>query len=368
MLAPPCSTGDTLTRPRLIERLDTASQGALTLVSGEPASGKTTLALDWLESRASSGRPAAWLTVTASMNDPIQFWHYLLASLEALGVDPDDLNRSLADNEPPGEDWITTLANRLGGIDGDPLIIIDDLHELTVAEADDAFATFLGRLPASVHVVLLTRAKPTWQLAGLRASGRLSEIDSLELRITRDELATLVASTDWIELSPSDIDLLHGRTEGWAGGVKLALLSMRHAADPSAFVNQFAADDELVSTYLFRDVLERQRPELREFLLDVSILDHLTAASCDFIRERTDSHQLLEQCRRANLFLVEFDPPSGSFRCTPCSPNCCARGSVSRTPVAWSTCTDGRAFCSKSSEISPRRSRTRPRITPERVN
>ncbi|MDX2380707.1 MAG: hypothetical protein QNM02_13225, partial [Acidimicrobiia bacterium] len=314
MLAPPRSTGDLVSRSRLVDRLDTATQGPLTLVSGEPASGKTTLAVDWLAAATSSGRPTSWLTVTSWMNHPIYFWRYLLAALRTLGVDAADLERSLEDNEPPQEAWITSLSNRLATIPGEPLVVIDDLHELEVPEAQRALATLIERLPASVHMVLLTRVKPPWTLSGLRTSGRLAEIESIDLRITRDELSLLIDYTESLELTSDDIDLLHRRTEGWVGGVKLALLSMRHAPNPSAFLDQFAADDELVSSYLFRDVLERQLPEIRDFLLEISVLDHLTPEACDFVRDRTDSGELLERCRDANLFIVEFDRSRGSFR------------------------------------------------------
>jgi len=86
-------------------------------------------------------------------------------------------------------------------------------------------------------------------------SGRVDEIDSVEIRFTLEEVSHLVASTPGLDLSEGAISLLLERTEGWAGGIKLALLSMRQDPDPDAVVARFAADDELVSSYLFRGVL-----------------------------------------------------------------------------------------------------------------
>ena len=63
LLDTPYSTGDLLTRPRLIARLDDATHGRLTIISGEPAAGKTSVVLDWLRSDRGRDRPVGWLTV-----------------------------------------------------------------------------------------------------------------------------------------------------------------------------------------------------------------------------------------------------------------------------------------------------------------
>ena len=311
LLAPPRSTAKLVSRPRLNELLETAAQGPVTIVSGEPGAGKTSLATDWIASMGPD-RQTAWLTLRPTLDDPITFWRYLLAAMRPLGVDLTDLSLTLADDEPPGDLWLTTLSNRLAASEKDSMIIIDDFHELESAAALGAFVTLIDQLPRNTHLVVLTRVHPAWNTPHWRMYGRATEISSRDLRYTLDEIEGLVASTG-IELSDHDLFLLEQRTEGWAGGLRLALLSILDSSDPSSFIARFAADDELVSTYLFREVLERQPNDIREFLLDVSVLDPVSADLGDQLRERNDSKALLERCRDENLFLSELAAPTNTY-------------------------------------------------------
>lgn len=307
LLGRPHSTGELLGRPRLVERFDAALRCPLTIVSGEPAAGKTSMVLDWLRSEAGHDRPIGWLTVDASLNDPGLFWRYMLAVVERLGVETDDLGRALDDEPSPGRTWLTTFTNRLAEIPGDPVLVIDDFHLIERRETLIPAHDLIERLTESEHVVLLTRSKPPWRLDRWRANGVLCEIESDELRFTLDEASALIKSTSQHELAPGDVELLARRTEGWAGGLRLALLSLAHTADPAAFIATFAGDDELVASYLFREVLDSQPAEIRDFLLEVSVFDDFYPDLCDEVRAADDSDELLGRCRLANLFVVDLD-------------------------------------------------------------
>jgi LuxR family maltose regulon positive regulatory protein len=312
--APPGSTGDIVSRPRLLRRLHDAVRAPLTIVSGEPASGKTTLAVDWLRSGGGDDRSVAWLTLPHRLDDELLFWQYLLAALDPFGLHVDDLEDQLADGNPPDDRWLNVLSSRLGSVAGESLVVLDDLHELDNRDATETLRKFVERVPANVHLLFLTRSKPPWPLSEWRMSGRIDEIDSIEIRFTLDEVRHLVASTPGLDLTDDATSQLFERTEGWAGGVKMALLSMRRTSDPAEVVARFAADDELISSYLFRGVLAQQDPEVSEFLLDISVLDLITPEICDAIRDRTDGSELLERCRSENLFLVELPGTRRYFR------------------------------------------------------
>ena len=82
--------------------------------------------LERLRSPTNLGRPVAWLSTPLRVDDEVLFWRYLLAAIDRLGVRVLDLESSLAGGESQGDPWLTTLANRLGTVDGDPLIVLDD--------------------------------------------------------------------------------------------------------------------------------------------------------------------------------------------------------------------------------------------------
>ena len=71
-----------VSRQRLIERLDQGIERKLTLVSAPAGFGKTTVLAEWLAATPASDRPAAWVSLDQSDNDPAYFWPYLITALQ----------------------------------------------------------------------------------------------------------------------------------------------------------------------------------------------------------------------------------------------------------------------------------------------
>src|SRR5688572_6192326 len=69
-----------VSRPRLVERLNRGSESALTLVSAPAGFGKSTLLAEWLAAAETDGRAVAWLSLDAGDNDPGLFWTYVAAA------------------------------------------------------------------------------------------------------------------------------------------------------------------------------------------------------------------------------------------------------------------------------------------------
>ena len=284
-----------------MEKLGISELPHVTLVTGEPAAGKTSLLLQLEQSRSEEG-PVAWLTVPPHLTDATTFWAYLLVAIAVFDVRVDDLRAALLEDEPPGEAWLISLANRLGRLERRSTVVIDDVHEASSLEVLESLEHLLEITPSKVSFVIATRRTPSWALAAWRLKGHLAEISSADLRVDHDEIRALVDSRG-IALGADEVQLLLERTEGWLGGVQLALLSLETASDPAGFLARFAADDELLTTYLLRDVLARQADEVGRFLLDISILEVATAEMCDEIREASDGTDMLERCRSSSLFI-----------------------------------------------------------------
>ena len=74
-------------------------------------------------------------------------------------------------------------------------LIIDDLHELTSAEALMQLTRLLEKLPQHVHAILATRRDLPLRLHKLRLAGELAEIRAADLRFTERPAASSTAST-----------------------------------------------------------------------------------------------------------------------------------------------------------------------------
>jgi LuxR family transcriptional regulator, maltose regulon positive regulatory protein len=81
-------------------------------------------------------------------------------------------------------------------------------------------------------------------------------------------------------------------------------------------VAAFAGGHRLVADYLLAEVLDRQPPSTRRFLLTTGVLDRLCAPLCDALLapDAGDSQAVLEELERANLFLVPLDDRRVWFR------------------------------------------------------
>ena len=128
-----------------------------------------------------------------------------------------------------------------------------------------------------------------------------------DLRFTGDEATSYLNDVNTLGLELADVATLERRTEGWAAALQLVALSLRGRDDASQFIAGFAGDDRFVVDYLADEVLDRQLPDVRRFLLDTSTLDRLTAGLCDAVTGRTDGRAMLESLERQNLFVIPLD-------------------------------------------------------------
>jgi LuxR family maltose regulon positive regulatory protein len=295
-------------RPRLIERLSSGTESALTLVSAPAGFGKTTLLADWLATSAADGRSAAWLSLDQRDNDPVVFWTYLVTALRtaAPGVGGSAL-ALLESPQPPIEAVLANLVNDLNAVSYDVVLVLDDYHVIEARDVHDAVAFLLEHLPGQIHLVIAGRADPALPLARLRGRGELVEIRAADLRFRPDETAAYLNEVMGLVLTAADVAALDGRTEGWIAALQLAALSMQGRDDAAAFIAGFAGDDRYVVDYLAEEVLHRQPEDVQHFLLQTSILDRLSGPLCDAVTGQDGSKAKLAALERANLFLAPLD-------------------------------------------------------------
>jgi LuxR family transcriptional regulator, maltose regulon positive regulatory protein len=160
---------------------------------------------------------------------------------------------------------------------------------------------------------LISRADPALRLGRLRAAGQLSEIRADALAFNIVEASTLLVS-DGVQLSSEAVFELMQRTEGWPAGLYLATLTLAGRANPSEFVHNFSGNNRFIGEYLTEEVLSRQTDELRNFILDVSILDRFSATLCDYLTEARHSASILKDLQHTNLFLIPLDSEERWFR------------------------------------------------------
>jgi len=300
-------------RPRLVDRLDQGLERGLVLVCAPAGSGKTALLADWA---ARSQRPVAWLSLDAGDNDPARFWRHAAAALERVRPGIGGRVGPLLGPSAPSslEGLVTALVNELALGSDETVLVLDDYHMIEAHSVHAALGFMIDHLPPGTHLVLASRSDPPLALPRLRARGQLTELRAADLRFSADEAAALLSEAAGPGLAASAVDALTARTEGWAAGLQLAALSLRGQADVTAFVATFSGSHRYVLDYLAGEVLDRQAEEIREFLLETSVLERLSGELCDAVTGRPGGQAMLEAIERANLFLVPLDDVRGWWR------------------------------------------------------
>src|SRR5262249_49972448 len=195
-----------------------------------------------------------------------------------------------------------------------PLILVTAaLRELASREAPAQLPQLLPTLPADVHAVLATRRDLPLHLHQLRLAGELAEIRAADLRFTERETRELLDASG-ITLSEAGAALLHHRTEGWAAGLRLAVISLADHPDPERFVAEFSGNDRTVAEYLLAEMLDRQPGDVKDLLLRTSPLDRVNGELADLLTGRPSSERILLDLEDANAFVVSLDPERTWFR------------------------------------------------------
>ncbi len=302
-------------RPQLMHRLNDGliTGHQLTLVSAPPGFGKTLCISEWV---SALDWPVAWLSLDPADDDPVRFFTYLIAALgkvhEPLGQEIGAVLRS--GQLPPADIISTTLLNDVLTWEGRCLLVLDDFQVIQDRFILQVVEQLIANLPATLHLVLLTREDPSLPLARLRANNRLTEIRAGDLRFTDREADRFLNDVLGLALSPADSAALEDRTEGWIVGLQLAGISLRDRANPASFIATLSGSQRYILSYLTEEVLNRQPPEIQQFLLQTSILDKLNSAVCNAVTGRFDGAQLLDRLLNANLFLIPLDDEQRWFR------------------------------------------------------
>jgi ATP/maltotriose-dependent transcriptional regulator MalT len=308
----PPRRGDLVARPRLYTLLDEGACLPLTLVSAPPGCGKTTLVVDWVHSL--SALDVAWLSLDETDSQPAVFWRYVLAALQRVRPKFGETVQAMlvAPTPPAIETILAALVNELAVLDAPLLLVLDDYHLIQSVEIHRSLGFLLDHLPATVHLMVLTREDPPLGTARRRARRQMVEIRAADLRFDADEAAAFLSRVMRLSLAPEQIALLENRTEGWIVGLQMAALSLQ-GRDSQAFFRSFAGNDRYVADYLIEEVLQRQSEPVRTFLLKTAILEQMCGPLCETLvgdvgmGVETDGRAMLDYLDRANLFVVPLD-------------------------------------------------------------
>ena len=274
----------------------------MTLVSAGPGYGKTLALASWVRLGLAPG-VVAWLTLDESDNDLRGFWSDVLGALWIADVLPAD--STLREVVPAAGFSVSEAQRVLAGIAELPALVtlvLDDFQQISDRGVLESFGQLLNHQPPQLRVVLAARADPALRLNRLRVAGQVTDIRAEELAFTATEAAELLRR-NCIELPAEPLDVLLERIQGWAAGLRMAVMCL----DPTDFGNDFArftGNERVVAEYLIEEVIDQLSEHERQFLLETSVADRLCAGLANAITGRADGQLILERLVMRNALVV----------------------------------------------------------------
>ncbi|MGH8827204.1 MAG: hypothetical protein ACRDVZ_06275, partial [Jiangellaceae bacterium] len=240
-------------------------------MSAPAGTGKTALVASWVGQRETT-HDAAWVTFEVGADETGEFWPHVVGCLQRHGVDV-CASDFLTGPDPGDRRRLTTLAASLAKLSR-PLTLVLDGYEFTSAGVSNELDFVLRHSNHRLHVVIVTRVDPVLPLHRYRLSDMLAEVRMTELAFTTAEVAALVEAAG-LRLSPGSVAALTTRTQGWAAGLRFAIMFLTQSENPDEAVRQLAGDSGNLAEYLLAEVLQAQPAEVRDVLLRTSVVDVL---------------------------------------------------------------------------------------------
>ena len=312
---PPAIPAGFVPRPRLHQLLTEGRQHPITLISAGPGCGKTLTVASWARG---AGRPdrLAWLSLDDTDNDLREFWADVVGALAISGaVPPGSAILDLSPSVGFGIQEARLGCAALATLPATVTLVLDDLHRITDPVVLRSLGELLEHQPPQLRLVLATRFDPPLRLHRLRLNGDVLDVHSSDLAFTETEAGALFA-VQGVDLSPDELTGVWQRTQGWAAGLRLALMSL-NSTDVQAGVSKFTGSTPLVAEYLIEEVLDQLPDVDRHFLLAASTVDRICASLATELTGRPDSQLILEGLAAKHALVVGLAGRNDWFRLHP---------------------------------------------------
>lgn len=313
----PGRRGATIVRSRLLQALDQALTGKLTVVHAPAGYGKTSTLADWGKTVK---RPVSWLSLDAADNDGSRYWRCLTHAI-AKSMDEGARERlyRLADamSSVSRLAYIDALLNELSNAKEPLLCIVDDYHVIASEQLHEHMAYFIEYMPDNMHLAIAGRQPLPFPTMKLKLRGEATELNVTDLRFTLEESELLLRESDpaaGSRLSADRLVLLLERTEGWITGILLIQMLIRSGQTLDTALRSFRGHERHVSDYLFQEAVASLPASLRSFLLQTSVLASFDETICNELTGRDDAGDMLKRIHEHNLFLLPLDESARRYR------------------------------------------------------
>jgi LuxR family transcriptional regulator, maltose regulon positive regulatory protein len=305
-IMPPRSAHQYVARAEIEQLAKTVGKARVVTVSSPAGFGKTTAMLRWAGIYRNEGRPVLWIAARAGIDSLATFLDALGAASIAAGLASDDTNGNAG---PRG--WLASLSVLAGPR---PVLFIDDAQLLSL-EIREFVEQLIASARDSLTTVIASRGESGINLARLRSLGHLVEIRVRHLSFDHDEASRLIQQESGNTIPAEEVQRMVVDTQGWAAGLVLAVRAwQRDQAEgfppqggTTGLRNEFAS-------YFHEEVMAGLPQNIRDFIVDTSILEKLTPSACAAVVNTENARLMLEEVFERGVFLADIDRELSQYR------------------------------------------------------
>lgn len=314
----PCAAKDVILVKSFVEKIKKCANFPLTLVKAGPGYGKSTSLGFYFKNFAKN---YYWFNITGEDNELFNFIYDLIHSVKISRTDfGTGILKLLDETESLRDNWvhiINMFINSLWDIYSeekeDLYLILEDLHQVQEQQKIlELIIYIVNNLPPVIHLVITSRTLSTnfpWQQWKLK--GKVLTLSEEDLAFGEEEVRNFFNIRRGSKLDNNVIKLIMEKTEGWA--IALEMLSESFNLEKIEDLDEEMSDNsQELFAFLAFDVLDRQEKEIRDFLLNCSILNYINESICLQLMGPTGPG-LMRQVIKKELFIYDYGKANYRF-------------------------------------------------------
>lgn len=290
-------------RKRIDQALSNIFDYPLTIVSATMGYGKTSSVRSYLS--GNRGAQTVWVSLLGSDGDEAVFWSKLSSAVCRLN--PEIGKRLERLGFPSNARQVAAFLEIIEKLNEDAniVLVIDDYHLIEHNDRLNRLVEIVAEEEfPNLHMVLISRTRPRLNYVNLLSKGLCHYIDTETLAFTIQEVRDYFAFMGLAD-PPENLEEIYRYTRGWISAIYLILLGIRQGLP----VTGVSTISQLVGENLYSSLDN----EVKEALLDLSVLDCFTADLAVTVAENTETPRMLDRLVGQNAF-IEFDRQTGVYK------------------------------------------------------
>jgi LuxR family maltose regulon positive regulatory protein len=290
-----------LKRKKLLLKHQNILSYPLTIGIASMGFGKTIAARHFLESNEVNH---IWISIESKESSKEYIWDLITKQISEPVPDLGNQLRTLGFPQSVGvRDKIIDIIEDSAYLK-ETVIVFDDFHNLNSLELDNLIERLVRRKIKGLHIFILTRTVPNFNIQELELKGYCYRISSINYELSKDEVKEYF-SQNKVKLNSKEIDLIYKISEGWITAVYLLFENYKKTG-----LIEYRQDiEKLIET----TVMKRYESSEVETLRVLSILDKFTAEQAKYILGNDSIDNLLYNLSLENAF-IRFDVHEKTFR------------------------------------------------------